>query len=71
MLDAVEKLDRADFKVDEIIDETLLDLDQLAAFLNELQNFKPSQDKKLTALIHLLKNNAVLREHKVLIFTES
>src|SRR5207248_683861 len=33
MRDAVEKLDRKDFKVDEIIDETLLDLDQLAIFL--------------------------------------
>ena len=44
------------FKVDEIIDETLLDLEQIASFLKELEKFKPSQDKKLQALLSLLKN---------------
>lgn len=70
MLEAVEKLDRKEFKVEEIIGETLLDLNQLATFLKELQNFKPSQDKKLSALVRLLKNDSVLKQHKVLIFTE-
>lgn len=70
MLEAVEKLPRDEFKVEEIIAETLLDMAQLATFLNELQNFKPSQDKKLAALKKLLKNDTVLKEHKVLIFTE-
>lgn len=70
MLDAVERLPRKEFKVDEIIDETLLDLDQLAIFLDQLQDFKPTQDKKLSALLKLLKSDAVLKQHKVLIFTE-
>lgn len=70
MLEAVEKLDRQNFKIEEIIPETILDLDQLAIFLNELKQFKPSQDKKLAALIRLLKNDPVLGKHKVLIFTE-
>lgn len=70
MLDAVEKLDRDEFKVDEIIDVTLDDMSQLADFLNELQNFKPSQDKKLTALLKLLKTNPVAKQNKVIIFTE-
>ncbi len=70
MLEAVAKLARKEFKVEEIIGETLLDLSQLATFLNELQNFKPSQDKKLSALVRLLKNDPVLKQHKVLIFTE-
>ena len=70
MLAAVEKLPRDKFKVDEIIDETLLDLDQIASFLKELDKFKPSQDKKLQALLALLKKDPVLNKHKVLIFSE-
>lgn len=70
LLEAVEKLDRAEFKVDEIIDETLLDMDQLGAFLKEMEEFKPSQDKKLQALLKLLKSDPVLKKHKVLIFSE-
>ncbi|WP_128594125.1 helicase-related protein [Paraburkholderia kirstenboschensis] len=70
LLEAVEKLPRDQFKIDEIIAETILDLDQIAAFLKELDKFKPSQDKKLQALIALLKRDPVLKEHKVLIFSE-
>lgn len=70
LLEAVERLPRERFKVDEIISETLLDLDQIASFLKELDKFKPSQDKKLQALIALLKKDPVLKEHKVLIFSE-
>jgi len=70
MLEAVERLSREDFDIGEIINETLLDLDQIATFLKELKNFKPSQDKKLRALVKLLKNDSVLKQHKVLIFTE-
>lgn len=70
MLEMVEKLPRDQFKVDEIIDETLLDLEQIASFLKELEKFKPSQDKKLQALLSLLKKDPVLKAHKVLIFSE-
>lgn len=70
MLEMVEKLPRDQFSIDEIISETILDLDQIAAFLKELDKFKPSQDKKLQALISLLKKDTVLKQHKVLIFSE-
>lgn len=70
MLEAVDRISRDEFKVDEIISETLLDLDQIASFLIELEKFKPSQDKKLQALIKLLKSDPVLKEHKLLIFSE-
>ncbi|MBI3302509.1 MAG: DEAD/DEAH box helicase family protein [Deltaproteobacteria bacterium] len=70
MLEAVEALDRNEFKVEEILAETFLDLDQLAEFLDELKKFKPSHDDKLKALIKLLKTDSVLKKHKVLIFTE-
>lgn len=70
LLEAVEKLSRDEFKIDEIVAETLLDLDQIATFLTELEKFKPSQDKKLSALLKLLRNDTVLKENKVIIFTE-
>lgn len=70
LLEAVDKLPRKDFKVDEIIDHTLADLEQVADFLYELEKFKPSQDLKLKKLIQLLTKDPVLSTHKVLIFSE-
>jgi hypothetical protein len=70
MLEAVEYLSRDDYKVEEILADTIQDLDQVAQFLDELRKFKPKNDDKLQALINLLKTDSVLREHKVLIFTE-
>jgi hypothetical protein len=70
MIEAAEELHRDEYKVDEIINETIDDLYQLAEFLEELRKFKSSHDDKLTALLKLLKSDLVLREHKVLIFTE-
>ena len=70
MLEEVQYLDRNEYKVDEILDECYLDLDQIAEFLNELRKFKAKHDDKLNALIKLLKQDQVLTSHKVLIFTE-
>jgi hypothetical protein len=70
LLDAVEKLERDDFDIEKIIMQTLQDLEQLADFLGELENFKPSQDKKLRELIKLLKGDPILSKHKVIIFSE-
>ena len=70
MLAAVELLDRDQFDVPQILSESLQDMNQLAEFLNELRQFKPSHDDKLRALIQLLKNDPVLKKHKVMIFSE-
>jgi superfamily II DNA or RNA helicase len=70
MLEDIEALSRDEYKVEEILAETFLDLDQIADFLDELKKFKPAHDDKLKALVKLLKNNPVLKQHKVLIFTE-
>ena len=70
LLDGVDVLKRKEYRVDEIIDHTLQDLDQLADFLYELEKFKPSQDSKLKKLISLLKTDKVISKHKVLIFSE-
>jgi hypothetical protein len=70
MLEAAAVLDRELFDVPQILSESLQDLNQLAEFLNELRQFKPSQDDKLRALIKLLKTDPVLKKHKVMIFSE-
>jgi hypothetical protein len=70
MLEAVEELPGDDYKVDEILHETFLDLDQIVKFLAELRKFKPANDDKLKALIKLLKSDPVLKKQKVLIFSE-
>ncbi|MFM7330796.1 MAG: helicase-related protein [Brachymonas sp.] len=70
LLEAASQLDRALYEVPQILSESLQDLDQLAEFLNELRQFKPSHDDKLRALIDLLKTDPVLKKHKVMIFSE-
>ncbi len=69
MLDAVERLDREEYDVDEMMTETFLDLDQIVHFLDEARKFEPKHDDKLQKLIRLLKSKE-LAGQKVLIFTE-
>jgi hypothetical protein len=70
MLEDIEALDPKEYKVDEILAETYLDLDQIADFLNELRKFKPAHDDKLGALVKLLKSDPVLKTERLLIFSE-
>ena len=58
------------YKVDEIIQETYLDMDEIVRFLEELEKFKPANDDKLKALAKLLKTDPVLSTQKVIIFSE-
>lgn len=70
LLEAVEKVPRDEFRVEDIIHDTIQDLEQITDFLYELEKFKPSQDSKLRKLIQLLKKDPILSKHKVLIFSE-
>ena len=69
MIDAVERLDRAEYDVEEMMSETFLDLDQIVQFLDEARKFEPKHDDKLQKFIRLLKSKA-LADQKILIFTE-
>jgi hypothetical protein len=69
LLDAVERLDRKEYQVEEMMSETFLDLDQIVQFLDEARKFDPKHDDKLQKLIRLLKTKE-LDGQKVLIFTE-
>ncbi|MBR1255192.1 hypothetical protein JQ634_15965 [Bradyrhizobium sp. AUGA SZCCT0240] len=69
MLDAVERLDRGDYDVVEMMSETFLDLDQIVQFIEEARKFETRHDDKLQKLIRLLKSKE-LAGQKILIFTE-
>jgi len=69
LLAAVEQLDRAEYDVAEMINETFLDLAEIVRFLEETQKFRPRHDDKLKKLVRLLKSKE-LAGQKVLIFTE-
>jgi len=70
MLEKIEALSPDEYKVDEILDETYLDLEQIVAFLRELKRFKPANDDKLKALVKMLKQDKNLKGRKVLVFSE-
>jgi len=70
MLEAVEELSRDEYRIEDIIDESIEDLHTIADFLRELETFKTDHDDKLKALIKLLRTDPILKKHKVLIFTE-
>lgn len=65
-----KKISRSDFNVNEIMNDTYSDLDQLLEFIKELKGYSSSHDAKLQSLIQLLKTDKVLKENKVIIFTE-
>src|SRR5206468_3095991 len=69
LLDKVVELDPEEYKVDEILDETFLDLDQIVDFLEETRKFNAKHDDKLQKLLRLLKSKD-LANRKVLIFSE-
>ena len=70
------KLDPDKFDIPAILSDALEDLNTIADFLGELANFEPKQDKKLQALIQLLRGHlsglgdVALQRQKVLIFSE-
>ncbi|MEX0756079.1 MAG: helicase-related protein [Actinomycetota bacterium] len=69
LLKKVPHLSRGEYDVEEIINETYLDLEQIVRFLAETQKFDPKHDDKLNKLKRLLKGKD-LKDGKVLIFTE-
>lgn len=66
----LEKLNNREYNTTDMVLDTMLDLDVLARFLNELADFSPAQDDKVQVLIHLMRTDPILSQHKVLIFTE-
>ena len=69
-MEEFEALPREEYKLEEIFNETYSDLETVVDFLEEIQGFDPADDDKLKSLVKLLTKDAVLKKHKVIIFTE-
>lgn len=69
-LQQVEPLDPDLFRVEDMIDDTLDDLEQLAEFLTLVRDVRPERDTKLNALAKLLRESPDLTDRKVIVFTE-
>ena len=69
MLADVVKLRRTEYNVAEMMNETVLDLDEIVKFIAEARKFEARHDDKLQKLVRLLKSKELL-DQKVLIFTE-
>ncbi len=67
---AIEKLDAAIYRIEDMLDDTLDDLEQVAEFIKLVGDVRPERDSKLTALTKLLQNDKELVGRKVIIFTE-
>lgn len=70
ILNAVEKLDPEQFDVGAIFDDCLDDLNQLAEFLELVAKVNPKRDDKLQGLLKRLKTDKVLKQQKLILFTE-
>ena len=66
---AVPHLSRDEYDVEEIMNETYLDIDQIVHFLEETRRLDPKHDDKLAKLKRLLVSKDVKNE-KVLVFSE-
>ncbi len=70
MLEHTDRLSRDEYRVEEMLAETFLDMNQIMEFLGELRKLEPGHDDKLKSLLGLLKTDPVLSQHKVLVFSE-
>lgn len=70
ILNAVEKLNPEQFDVGAIFDDCLDDLNQLAEFLELVAKVNPKRDDKLQGLLKRLKTDKVLKQQKLILFTE-
>lgn len=68
--DVEANLDRADFDIATMIDDTVLDIDSLSLLIRDMIHFDPARDDKLNALKRLLREEPRLQGRKLLIFTE-
>ena len=68
--DEVERLEPSLYRIEDMIDDTLDDLEQLAEFLTLVRDVRPDRDTKLNALAKLLRESSELQNRKVIVFTE-
>ena len=65
-----ENLDVKDFDIRAMLDDTVLDMEVLAEFIQDIMGFKPENDDKIRELERILKEDPHVAGKKVIIFSE-
>lgn len=65
-----EAINVEDFDIRAMLDDTLLDMDVLAEFIQDIKEIKPENDDKIQELVRTLREEEHLVGKKVIIFTE-
>ena len=68
--EAEENLNEKDFDIRAMLDDTELDLEILAEFIEDMMAFRPEQDDKIRELKRILSEDEHVRGKKVIIFSE-
>lgn len=64
-----QELTRENYRIEDMMRESFLDMDEIVKFLVETKKIEPKNDDKLKKLVRLLRTKD-LKDEKVLIFTE-
>ena len=68
--EAEENLNEKDFDIRAMLDDTELDLEILAEFIEDMMEFRPEQDDKIRELKRILSEDERVKGKKVIIFSE-
>lgn len=68
--DAVDDFDVSEFDIRAMLDDTILDMEVLAEFIEDMMNFTPEKDDKIRELKRILTEDSRIVGKKVIIFTE-
>lgn len=68
--DVEEEITVEDFDIDAMLDDTILDLEVLAGFIEDMMDFKPENDDKIRELRRILTEDERVKNKKVIIFSE-
>lgn len=65
-----DEINVEDFDLDAMLDDTILDLEVLAGFIEDMMDFKPENDDKIRELKRILLEDEYIKNKKVIIFSE-
>ena len=65
-----EVFDVNDFNINALLVDTMMDMDTLSKFIEDMMEFKPENDDKIRELKHILHEDTRIQNKKVIIFTE-
>lgn len=68
--EATDTLNIEDFDVASMLDDTILDMEVLAEFLEDIMEIDPANDDKIRELKHILTEDKYIKNKKVIIFSE-